>query len=109
DLILRRGREGEVYNVGGECELENISVARRILKVVDGSEALLKFVTDRPAHDRRYALDCSKLKDELGWAPACSFDQGLAETIHWYQTNTEWLEEILSGDYQKYFERHYVR
>ena len=108
DFILRKGREGEVYNIGGECELENISVARRILKLMDASEALLKFVTDRLAHDRRYALDCSKLKDELGWAPAWSFDQGLAETISWYQSNTAWLEEILSGEYQKYFERHYV-
>jgi dTDP-glucose 4,6-dehydratase len=109
DLILRKGREGEVYNIGGECEMENISVARRILNVVEASEALLKFVTDRPAHDRRYALDCSKLKTELGWAPAWTFDRGLAETVHWYRTNTAWLEEILSGDYQKYFERHYTR
>jgi dTDP-glucose 4,6-dehydratase len=109
DLILRKGREGEVYNIGGECELENINVARKILRAVDRSEELLKFVTDRPAHDRRYALDCSKLKKELGWAPTWDFDQGLAETLGWYRANIAWLEEILSGEYQKYFERHYVR
>src|SRR5437899_2038218 len=88
DLILRKGREGEVYNIGGECELENISVARRILKVLGRSEDLLKFVSDRPAHDRRYALDCSKLKEALGWTPSWSFDQGLTETIDWYQANS---------------------
>lgn len=109
DLILRKGQEGEVYNIGGECELENISVARKILRAVDRPEDLLTFVTDRPAHDRRYALDCSKLKDELGWSPMWVFDEGLAETLRWYQANIAWLEEILSGEYQQYFERHYVR
>jgi dTDP-glucose 4,6-dehydratase len=109
DLVLRKGQEGEVYNIGGECELENISVARKILKAVDRREDLLKFVTDRPAHDRRYALDCSKLKNALGWAPTCNFDQGLVETIHWYQANSAWLEEVQSGEYQRYFERHYIR
>jgi dTDP-glucose 4,6-dehydratase len=109
DLILRNGKEGEVYNIGGGCELENITVARKILKALDRPGSLLKFVTDRPAHDRRYALDCKKLKHELGWQPSCEFDRGLAETIRWYQENSAWLEETRSGDYQKYFERHYVR
>jgi len=109
DLILRQGREGEVYNIGGECELENLTVAHKILRSVDRPDDLLKFVADRPAHDRRYALDCSKLKNELGWAPAWDFDQGLAETLSWYRANIAWLEEILSGEYQKYFERHYLR
>jgi dTDP-glucose 4,6-dehydratase len=109
DLILRKGKEGEVYNIGGGCELENIAVARTILKVLDRPESLLKFVTDRPAHDRRYALDCGKLKNELGWSPAWDFERGLAETIRWYQENTAWLQEARSGEYQKYFERHYSR
>jgi dTDP-glucose 4,6-dehydratase len=109
DLILRKGREGQVYNVGGDCELENIAVARKILAALDHAETLLNFVTDRPAHDRRYALDCTKLKRELGWAPARDFERGLSETIGWYQANRQWLDEILSGEYQKYFERHYVR
>lgn len=109
DLILRKGQEGEVYNIGGECELENISVARKILRAAGRTEDLLKFVADRPAHDRRYALDCSKLKKELGWSPTRAFDEGLGETLRWYQANGAWLEEILSGGYQQYFERHYAR
>jgi dTDP-glucose 4,6-dehydratase len=109
DLILRNGKESQIYNIGGGCELENITVARKILSALKQSESLLKFVTDRPAHDRRYALDCTKLKNELGWEPGWDFDRGLDETIRWYQQNSVWLEETRSGDYQKYFERHYVR
>jgi len=109
DTILRKGKEGEVYNIGGECELENITVARKILNALGRSEELLKFVSDRPAHDRRYALDCSKLKESLGWKPTWNFDRGLAETIDWYRANSSWLEEILNGEYREYFDRHYVR
>jgi dTDP-glucose 4,6-dehydratase len=109
DLILRKGKEGEVYNIGGGCELENHTVARAILKILDRPESLLQFVADRPAHDRRYALDCAKLKHELGWTPAWDFERGLVETIRWYQANKPWLEETVSGEYQKYFERHYLR
>ena len=109
DLILRNGREGQVYNIGGGCELENITVARKILCTLEKTESLLKFVTDRLAHDRRYALDCTKLKNELGWQPRWEFDRGLEETIRWYQENSLWLKETRSGEYQKYFERHYVR
>jgi dTDP-glucose 4,6-dehydratase len=109
DVILRKGKEGEVYNIGAECELENIVVARKILKALQQPESLLKFVTDRPAHDRRYALDCAKLKAEFGWSPAWDFERGLQETILWYKANTSWLEEVRSGEYQGYFERHYQR
>jgi dTDP-glucose 4,6-dehydratase len=109
DLILRNGKEGHVYNIGGGCELENITVARKILSALKQPESLLKFVTDRPAHDRRYALDCAKLKNELGWQPRWEFDRGLEETIRWYQEHSAWLKETRSGEYQKYFERHYVR
>jgi dTDP-glucose 4,6-dehydratase len=109
DLILRNGKEGHVYNIGGGCELENITVARKILSTLKRPESLLQFVADRPAHDRRYALDCTKLKNELGWQPRWEFDGGLEETIRWYQENSLWLEETRSGEYQKYFERHYVR
>jgi len=109
DLILRSGKESEIYNIGGGCELENIVVVRKILSTLKQPESLLKFVADRPAHDRRYALDCTKLKSEFGWEPAWKFDRGLGETIRWYQENSAWLKETRSGEYQKYFERHYVR
>jgi dTDP-glucose 4,6-dehydratase len=109
DLILRNGKESQIYNIGGGCELENITVAREILRTLKQPESLLNFVTDRPAHDRRYALDCTKLNSQLGWEPAWKFDRGLEETIRWYQENSAWLEETRSGEYQKYFERHYVR
>ncbi len=108
DLVLHRGKEGEIYNIGAECELRNIDVAHRILKALGRSESLIQFVADRPGHDRRYALDCEKLKNTLGWEPHWHFDRGLAETIRWYQANTDWLEETRSGQYREYFERHYV-
>ena len=108
DLILRKGKEGEIYNIGGECELENITVARKILEALNRPEGLLKFVTDRLAHDRRYALDCTKLKTELGWRRTWEFGLGLADTIRWYQENSAWLRETRTGEYLKYFDRHYA-
>lgn len=108
-LVLREGKEGEVYNIGGDCELENIEVVRTILKTLGRSENLLRFVADRPAHDRRYALDFTKLKEKLGWEPVYRFASGLAETIRWYQENASWLAETRSGEYRNYFDRHYVR
>lgn len=109
DLILRKGKDGEVYNIGGGCELENINVARSILSTLKQPETLLKFVTDRPAHDRRYALDCAKLTQQLNWEAQRDFDRGLTDTVRWYQKNADWLQETRSGEYQNYFERHYVR
>jgi dTDP-glucose 4,6-dehydratase len=109
DLILREGVEGQIYNIGGGCELENINVARSILRALKRPDTLLKFVVDRLAHDRRYALDCSKLTAELNWRPERDFERGLAETVRWYQENTAWLEETRTGEYQSYFERHYLR
>ena len=109
DLILRSGRDGEIYNVGGGCELENITVAKKILRALKKADDLLHFVADRPAHDRRYALDCTKLQRELGWEPLAAFEEGLLETIRWYQENQAWLDETRSGEYAKYFDRHYVR
>lgn len=109
DLILRRGRDAEVYNIGGGCELENLAVARQVLRALNRPESLVQFVTDRPAHDRRYALDCTKLREELGWEPHWDFEDGLAETIRWYRENPAWLKEARSGEYRAYFERHYLR
>ena len=89
--------------------MENIEVARAILRALSRPESLLKFVADRLGHDRRYALDCAKLSNQLGWNPEYDFDRGLAATVRWYHENTSWLQEARSGEYQKYFERHYVR
>ena len=109
DLILCRGRDGEIYNVGGGSELENIAVARKVLHLLGRPESSLKFVADRLAHDRRYALNCAKLKNSLGWEPRWKFEDGLADTIRWYQRNSDWLRGARSGEYQNYFGRHYVR
>jgi dTDP-glucose 4,6-dehydratase len=109
DLVLRSGSEGGIYNIGGGSEMENIVVARKVLQLLDRPQCSLKFVADRPAHDRRYALDCSKLKNSLGWEPHWKFEDGLTDTIRWYQQNSEWLQETRSGEYQSYFERHYIR
>lgn len=92
DLILQKGRIGEIYNVGGNCELENLCVAGKILRHLQRPESLLSFVPDRPGHDRRYALDASKLRIELGWAHVTSFDAGLAATIAWYTEHPGWFE-----------------
>ncbi len=108
DLILCSGAEGEIYNVGGAYELENIVVAHKILQQLGRPESLLKFVVDRPGHDRRYALDCMKLRDSLGWEPRWDFETGLSATIAWYQQNADWLRETRTGEYLTYFDRHYV-
>ena len=107
DLIMRGGRVGEVYNVGGHNERTNIDVVKTILKQLGKSEDLIAYVTDRPGHDRRYAIDPTKITDELGWAPQTYFDDGIKKTVEWYLDNRKWWENILSGDYQNYFARMY--
>ena len=107
DLVLRRGRVGEVYNVGGHNERTNLEVVKSILAALGKPESLITFVTDRPGHDRRYAIDPSKIHSELGWLPTTSFEQGIKMTIDWYLENREWWENILKGDYQKDYERLY--
>ncbi len=109
DLVLHRGREGEVYNIGGGCEMKNIDVARLILWALGKSDKLIQFVKDRPGHDRRYAMSYAKLNREFGWEPRWDFREGLADTIRWYRENTAWLDEVRSGQYRDYFELHYVR
>jgi dTDP-glucose 4,6-dehydratase len=108
DVILMSGRLGEVYNIGGGCEMQNLEVARLILSALGRPESLIEFVKDRPGHDLRYALNCDKLSRETGWTAKISFQQGLAETIEWYRGNQAWLESVRSGAYREYFERHYV-
>ena len=107
DLIIREGREGEVYNVGGHNEKGNLDVVKIILKALGKSEDLITFVKDRPGHDRRYAIDPTKIHNELGWLPQTKFEDGIAKTIEWYLANKGWWQAIISGEYQKYYEKMY--
>ncbi len=108
DLIVRKGRVGEVYNVGGHNERTNLEVVKTILKVLDKPETLIKYVSDRKGHDLRYAIDPHKLETELGWKPKYNFDTGIQQTIQWYLDNKEWWQNILSGEYQNYFQKMYI-
>ena len=107
DLVMRKGRVGEVYNIGGHNERANLDVVKTILKALDKPESLITYVKDRPGHDRRYAIDPTKIHNELGWLPETSFDVGIDRTIRWYLDNRPWWEEILAGDYQNYYEKMY--
>ena len=102
DMITDSGRIGEIYNIGGHNEKKNIDVVRTILKAVGKDESLITHVKDRPGHDRRYAIDPSKIKAELGWEPETAFDDGIRKTIKWYLDNREWWQKILSGEYREY-------
>lgn len=101
DHVIRRGRVGEVYNIGGSCEKANIDIVRTILKELGKSESLITYVKDRPGHDRRYAVNSSKLQRELGWAVQTDFETGISKTLRWYKNNIEWLNRIKSGEYRK--------
>jgi len=115
DLIFHRGTPGETYNIGGNNEWKNIDLIRLLCKIMDrklnrpsgSSEKLIKFVKDRPGHDKRYAIDSSKLQKELGWYPVHSFESGLEKTVDWYLSNTKWLENVISGVYEKYYDSMY--
>ena len=107
DLVVRKGKVGEVYNIGGHNERTNLEVVKTILKALGKPESLIKFVTDRPGHDRRYAIDPTKIETELGWKPEYTFDTGIVKTIEWYLNNKDWWEHIISGEYTKYFENMY--
>ena len=107
DLVIRNGKEGEVYNIGGHNERTNLEVVKTIIKALNKSEDLIQYVTDRPGHDRRYAIDPTKMEKELGWKPIYTFDTGIQETIEWYLTNKDWWQNILSGEYKNYFDKMY--
>jgi len=105
--VYEHGRVGEVYNAGGASEKPNIDVVKTILRLVGKNESLIKYVTDRPGHDRRYAIDFTKIHQELGWKPRYNFDEGLKLTIDWYMENSSWLERVRSGAYMAYYEQQY--
>ncbi len=107
DLIIHKGRVGEVYNIGGHNEMRNIDIVKLICKHLNKSESLITYVTDRKGHDMRYAIDPTKIHSELGWLPETRFADGLKKTIDWYLDNKEWWETIISGEYQNYYEQMY--
>lgn len=109
DLVLHNGKLGEVYNIGGHNEKENIEIVKLILKELGKSESLIKFVKDRLGHDRRYAIDSTKITEELGWKPKYTFETGIIETINWYLDNQDWIEKVKSGEYQEYYEKMYSK
>ncbi len=114
DIVFHKGLSGETYNIGGHNEITNLELVGKICTLLDSiigggpREKLIEFVTDRPGHDHRYAIDATKIEKELGWTPDVSFDEGLARTIRWYLDNEEWLEECISGEYQNYYEKMYA-
>jgi dTDP-glucose 4,6-dehydratase len=107
DAALRQGRPGEVYNFGGHQEIRNIDLTRMLLELLGKPQTLIEFVSDRPGHDLRYAIDCSKAERELGWKPQVLFREGIRDTIDWYKANSDWVNRITTGDYLKYYERQY--
>jgi dTDP-glucose 4,6-dehydratase len=107
DVVLHHGREGEVYNIGGRSEKPNLIVAQTILDRLGKPHSLIRFVADRPGHDRRYAIDFSKIERELGWKPTVSFEEGISRTVEWYLTHREWWKKIKTGEYLEYYKKMY--
>ena len=107
DTVLHKGRDGEVYNIGGNNEKANIEIVKLIIETLGKSEDMIQYVQDRPGHDRRYAIDNTKITTELGWSPSYTFEQGIKETIEWYLANQEWMEKIVSGEYMNYYKEMY--
>jgi dTDP-glucose 4,6-dehydratase len=107
DLVIHKGCVGEVYNIGGHNERSNLEVVKTIIKSLGKPDSLITFITDRPGHDMRYAIDPNKIHEELGWLPVTKFDDGIQQTIQWYLDNRSWWENILDGEYQGYYEKMY--
>lgn len=107
DLIIHKGKVGEIYNIGGHNEMRNIDIVKLILKELGKDESLIKFVEDRKGHDQRYAIDPTKIHNELGWLPETKFKDGIKKTIRWYLDNKPWWKEIVSGEYQNYYKKMY--
>jgi dTDP-glucose 4,6-dehydratase len=106
-LVWRRGRPGEVYNIGGRSERSNLQITHLLLNLLGKPPGLIRHVPDRPGHDRRYAIDCTKVERELGWRPQVPFEEGLRETVRWYQEHPDWVAQVRSGEYLRYYERQY--
>jgi dTDP-glucose 4,6-dehydratase len=107
EAVWRNGKAGEVYNIGGRCEKTNLELTHTLLDLLGKPKSLIRYVQDRPGHDRRYAIDCTKIERELGWRPRVAFADGLRETIQWYRDHQRWVSTIRSGDYLKYYETQY--
>ncbi len=107
DLIIQKGKIGETYCIGGNSEKTNMEIVKKILELLNKGEEMIEYVKDRPGHDRRYAIDFSKIRSELNWQPQTSFEDGMRETVDWYKTNVDWWHDVKSGDYQKYYEKQY--
>lgn len=105
--VFEKGKDGETYNIGGGNEMTNLEITRMILSILGKPESLIKFVKDRPGHDRRYALDYTKVKKALGWQPKMKFTEGLKKTINWYCNNQKWWKDVLSGQYRQFYKLHY--
>jgi len=105
--VLERGRNGEIYNICGDCEISNLELVKRLLKILRKPESLIKFVKDRPGHDLRYAMNHDKITRELGWNPTIKLEDGLKKTVDWYLKNKDWLKNVISKEYLSYYERQY--
>ena len=108
DLILEKGKVGQVYNIGGHNEMRNIDIVKKILSILGKPESLITYVTDRKGHDMRYAIDPTFIHKELGWLPETKFAAGIEQTVRWYLDNRDWWENIVNGEYQTYYERMYT-
>jgi dTDP-glucose 4,6-dehydratase len=107
ELVLEKGKPGEIYNVGGEAERTNLEITKHILQIIEKPESLMHYVIDRPGHDRRYAIDFSKIEREIGWKPLYSLEEGLEQTVRWYMDHEDWWRRIKSGAYREFYEKHY--
>jgi dTDP-glucose 4,6-dehydratase len=107
ETVLEKGKIGEVYNIGAKNEMTNIEIVRLILKHLGKGDEMIEYVKDRPGHDRRYAIDNTKIETDLGWTPEFSFESAIGETIDWYLNNKEWWQRIISGEYEKYYSQLY--
>jgi dTDP-glucose 4,6-dehydratase len=107
ERVLRDGRPGEVYNIGGRCERTNLDLTHALLRITGRPASLIRYVKDRPGHDRRYAIDCTKIERELRWRPWVPFDDGLRDAVAWYRQHQAWVRDVRSGDYRRYYAKHY--